>query len=178
MRAAENRSVRSLEPNFSVDFLRLQSEQHRHDTRNHLDIACRHKNDRLKHYGLHYSKYVGRFARGSDEDKSIERTLVDAFLICLSAANTLHQNLGAEQLSSSKIVPMNWWYSFADAAGRFGDACEKIDHMEEFVGLARQANLDIASWLVSVCESRGFDLISAIKVRREELVARQFYIQD
>lgn len=77
----------------SVDLLRLQREQYAHDKRNHSDILTLSKNDRLKHYGLHFAKYVGRLARGNDEPKSIERTIVDTCLVCLSAANTLHQKL-------------------------------------------------------------------------------------
>src|ERR1700691_3026520 len=117
----------------SNDLGRLQREQHAHDMRNHFDIISLHKTDRLKHYGLHFAKYVGRLARESAEAKPVERTLVDMLLVSLSAANTLHQDLSREDCllsrSSDQIDP---WRSFADAAGRFADACEKIDHMEEF----------------------------------------------
>jgi hypothetical protein len=77
------------------DLARLQCEQHSHDMRNHFDIISLHKTDRLKHYGLHFAKYVGRLAREAAEAKPVERTLVDALLVSLSAANTLHQDLGA-----------------------------------------------------------------------------------
>jgi hypothetical protein len=62
----------------------LQSAQYSHDMRNHFDILSLPKTDRLKHYGLHFAKYVGRLARGADEPKSVERTLVDAILVSLS----------------------------------------------------------------------------------------------
>lgn len=87
------------------ELLELQREQHRHDQRNHADIASLPKTDRLKHYGLHYAKYVGRLARGSDEAKSVERTLIDATLICLSAANALHQQLDRCSLNDSYPPP-------------------------------------------------------------------------
>ena len=74
----------------------LQRTQYAHDMRNHFDILSLHKNDRLKHYGLHFAKYVGRLARGTEETKPVERTLVDAILVSLSAANTLHQDLSKE----------------------------------------------------------------------------------
>src|SRR5258707_1695287 len=77
------------------DLLRLQREQYAHDRRNHSDILHLSKSDRLKHYGLHFAKYVGRLARGTEEQKSLERTVVDTFLVCLSAANTLHQELSS-----------------------------------------------------------------------------------
>jgi hypothetical protein len=158
---------------------RLQCEQHSHDLRNHFDIISLHKTDRLKHYGLHFAKYVGRLAREAAEEKPVERTLVDTFLVSLSAANTLHQDLSRENCllsrSSDQIDP---WRSFADAAGRFADACEKIDHMEEFVPLARRANVDIVNWIVNAATDRALDLQTVVSSRRAELAARQFYIRD
>ena|ERR1700691_721418 len=82
------------------ELLRMQREQFRHDERNHKDILCLPKPDRLKHYGLHYAKYVGRLARGSAEEKSNEQTLIDVILVTLSAANTLLQDLSKADLSS------------------------------------------------------------------------------
>jgi hypothetical protein len=158
---------------------KLQREQHAHDMRNHFDIVSLHKTERLKHYGLHFSKYVGRLARESAEPKPIERTLVDALLVVLSSANTLHQDLSKEDFprkdTQTQIDPLR---TFADAAGRFADACEKIDHLEEFLPLAREANRDIVRWLVAAADGRRIDLKSAISRRRSELAARHFYIED
>lgn len=161
----------------SEDLLRLQQEQFRHDQRNHSDIWCLPKPDRLKHYGLHFAKYVGRVARGADETKTVERTIVDTALVCLSAANVLHQHLQLKdaQAFKSQIDPLR---NFADAAGRFADACEKIDHLEEFLTIARTANEDVLSWVLTSAGERQFDLEGGIKQRRKELAARQFYIAD
>jgi hypothetical protein len=158
---------------------RLQREQFRHDQRNHLDILCMPKPDRLKHYGLHFAKYVGRLARGSAEPKPQKQTLVDALLISLSAANTLHQDLasiGGETTRRPDQIDPLWM--FADAAGRFADACEKLDHLEESVALARNANIDILHWLITTADELQFDLVAALCERRKELAARQFYITD
>jgi len=158
------------------ELLRLQREQHHHDKRNHSDILNLPKSDRLKHYGLHFAKYVGRLARGLDEAKSVEQTIVDTLLVGLSAANTLHQDLSAATrsiLRNSQVDPI---YAFADAMGRFADACEKIDHLEEFLSIARQANVDVLNWTIRTASERQIDLASAIQVRRKELAARQFYI--
>lgn len=163
----------------SVDLLRLQREQYAHDKRNHSDILTLSKNDRLKHYGLHFAKYVGRLARGNDEPKSIERTIVDTCLVCLSAANTLHQKLSDTHVCArerkAQIDPV---YVLADAAGRFADACEKIDHMEEFVPIARQANVDVMSWVLTAASERCLNLEHSLGARRKELAQRQFYVVD
>lgn len=161
------------------DLLRFQREQYNHDRRNHTDILNLPKTDRLKHYGLHFAKYVGRLARGADEPKSIERTVVDTCLVCLSTANTLHQELSSVQYSAQaffrQIDPV---YVLADAAGRFADACEKIDHVEEFIPLAKQANADVMRWVVIIASERQINLEPAMRSRRNELAARQFYVTD
>jgi hypothetical protein len=159
------------------DLGRLQREQFLHDRRNHADIHCLHKSDRLKHYGLHFAKYVGRLARGENEPKTVHRTLVDTILVSLSAANTLHQNLEKEDFSRPPTIndPLR---TFADAAGRFADACEKSDHLEDFTTIARRANADIMRFVISMTDEHSVELTREIKKRREELAARQFYITD
>jgi hypothetical protein len=155
----------------------LQRAQYAHDMRNHFDILSLHKNDRLKHYGLHYAKYVGRLARGAEETKSVDRTLVDAILVSLSTANTLHQDLSKEcfttHLRPKQIDPLR---TLADASGRFADACEKIDHMEEFLPLAKKANRDVMAWLLQEAEERSLPLVAQVEMRRKELADRHFYI--
>jgi hypothetical protein len=162
------------------ELLRMQREQFRHDERNHKDILCLSKPDRLKHYGLHYAKYVGRLARGAAEEKSDEQTLIDAILVSLSAANTLLQDLSkadllSKSLSSDQIDPLR---VFADAMGRFADACEKIDHFEDNHALALRANVDVVRWLLNAVAERNIDVHGAIKKRRGELAKRHFYIAD
>jgi hypothetical protein len=161
-----------------ADMLRLQQEQYRHDQRNHTDILHLSKNDRLKHYGLHFAKYVGRMARGSAEAIPYERTLVDTVLVSLSAANTLHQHLSAPAALSKDARQIDPLRTFADAAGRFADACEKIDHMEEFVPIARTANADVMSWALHQADERRIDIDEKLRQRRGELRGRQFYITD
>ncbi|MGB9367749.1 MAG: hypothetical protein WCE79_17225 [Xanthobacteraceae bacterium] len=162
------------------ELLRMQREQFRHDERNHKDILCLSKPDRLKHYGLHYAKYVGRLARGAAEEKSEEQTLVDAILVALSTANTLLQDLSKEDFSkkpalSEQIDPLR---VFADAMGRFADACEKIDHFEDNHALAHRANIEVLRWLLNTVGERNIDIAGAIKQRRAELSKRHFYIAD
>jgi hypothetical protein len=158
---------------------RLQQEQYQHDKRNHSDIICLPKPDRLKHYCLHFAKYVGRLARGSAERTPPNQTLTDALLVSLSAANTLHQNLGSIEpptiRRAGQIDPLR---VFADATGRFADACEKLDHLEDSFALARSANIDILFWVVTMAGEAEFDLGSALRDRRKELAARQFYVTD
>ncbi|TGV48456.1 hypothetical protein EN803_41820, partial [Mesorhizobium sp. M2D.F.Ca.ET.160.01.1.1] len=89
----------------------------------------------MKHYALHFSKYVGRLARGDLEQKPLDATLVDALLVALSAANALNQRLHTEDFHID-IRDDSTLEDLADAAGRFADACEKMDHLESFRDLA------------------------------------------
>lgn len=160
------------------DVLNLQREQYQHDQRNHFEVFSLPKTERLKHYGLHFAKYVGRFARGAEEPKPVARTLGDATLICLSAANSLHQKLGnAIEYGMAPQIHADPFRAFADASGRFADACEKIDHLEEFVSLARQANVDIFLWILAFSSDQGFDTLGALEARRKELAERAFYVR-
>ncbi|MEI9408593.1 hypothetical protein [Mesorhizobium salmacidum] len=161
-----------------ADMLRLQQDQYRHDARNHTDILHLSKNDRLKHYGLHFAKYVGRLARGSAELISYDRTIIDTMLVSLSAANTMHQHLEAPTHLTKEDRQIDPLRTYADAAGRFADACEKIDHLEEFIPIARKANTDIMAWAVQMACERDLDLESGLRRRRGELRDRAFYIRD
>ncbi len=159
--------------------LRLQREQFAHDRRNHTDVICLCRADRLKHYGLHFAKYVGRLVR-ANEVQPLNRTIVDAALVALSAANTLGQNLAdkfVERAEKGSYVS-DIVTDLADCAGRFADACEKIDHLEEFVSIANQANLDVIAWTLAAAQSADLDIEAAIALRRMELRKRAFFVVD
>ncbi|MBB3160101.1 hypothetical protein FHS25_000533 [Rhizobium laguerreae] len=156
-----------------LNFKDLQVAQQHYDMHNHLDILSLHKMERMKHYGLHYAKYVGRLARGNKEEKTLKATLVDTLLITLSAANALNQRLNISE--NSYLSDRSDILTFADAVGRFADACEKMDHLESFRELALAANSDILAWVVSCAGANGIDLLSGLEERREVLSHRQAY---
>ena len=154
-----------------------QQAQHEHDLKNHFDILSLSRLDRLKHYGLHFAKYAGRFARGEAEAKNRSETLTDAFLVALSAANALNQALPdvdggtADGDAPSDLV-------FTDQAGRFADACEKIDHLEEFRTIALNANAALVEWIVRLAAADGLDLDALIEERRRQLARRPVYAPE
>ena len=51
-----------------------------------------------------------------------------------------------------------------------------IDHLEDFTGIAKRANADIAQWLIDEFEAKKVDPMTALNERRAELAERQFYI--
>ena len=131
--------------------------------------------DRLKHYGLHFAKYAGRFARGEKELKSKAETLTDAFLVALSAANTLNQTLKNTNFeNNSRPADLE----FIDYAGRFADACEKIDHLEEFRTIALNANAALMEWIVRSAVVDGLALDALVDERRRQLARRPVYAPE
>ena len=156
-----------------MDMQERQRLQYEHDLKNHFDILSLSRSDRLKHYGLHFAKYAGRLARGPAEPKTREETLVDAFLVSLSAANALNQTLPT---ALSKGEPGD--LEFVNHAGRFADACEKIDHLEEFRSIALTANASIISWVLQAGEAHGLDIDHLASERRAQLAARAVYARN
>ncbi len=151
-----------------------QQAQHEHDLQWHFDVVSLPRVGRLKHYGLHFAKYAGRLARGDAETKSRTDTLVDAFLITLSAANALNQALpDVDGAQTDGHAPSD--LAFTDQAGRFADACEKIDHLEEFRTAALDANAALAEWIVHSAVAAGVDLDALIETRRRQLSRRPVY---
>ncbi|WP_430262235.1 hypothetical protein [Neorhizobium sp. DAR64862/K0K3] len=172
---ATRKSTRRVET--SVSMRDRQRAQHEHDLKNHFDILSLSRQDRLKHYGLHFAKYAGRFARGTSEVKTRRETLVDAFLVVLSAANALNQAL-ADLEHDSPVAEVPTDLAFTDHAGRFADACEKIDHLEEFRAIALAANAGLSEWLFCSAAAVGLDLDALIDERRQQLARRQVFAQE
>lgn len=157
--------------------LRWQQEQFQHDRRNHTDIICLSRTDRLKHYGLHYAKYAGRIAISRGDPDMLRKTLADATLVFLSAANVLSQRLDRVFTPRpQRGFLLGMLEDLTDAAGRFCDACEKIDHFEEFLSIAHSSNVDVFHWILAVTDERGFNLDELMAERRKQLVERQFLI--
>ena len=150
-----------------------QKDQYEHDMCNHFDILTLHKEDRLKHYAMHFAKYAGRLARGAREQKKPERTFIDALLVCLSAANTLHQKLSYDSSGANEVLLVR----LTDAAGRFNDATEKIDHIEPYIDIARASNQDILNALLDFATSKTIIVEKSLTDRRAELRDRQFFIR-
>lgn len=150
-----------------------QQDQYEHDRRNHFHILSLHKEDRLKHYALHFGKYAGRLARGTSDPKSPDETCIDGLLVCLSAANTLHQHLTHTPASSNATHLIR----LTSAAGKFCDAAEKIDHLEPFLDQASESNQELCDILLDYAIARGMDLEEKMRSRRAELKARKFFIR-
>ena len=151
-----------------------QRLQFTHDATNHQDIHCLGRTDRLKHYGLHFAKYCGRLARDGFEHGA-DKTLADWFLVALSASIALQDKLDNLSKLQSANTFEGAFLALCDASGRFCDACEKIDHLEEFREIATVANRDIVQLLRGVAAAGDRSLDELLRGRRGQLAERAFY---
>lgn len=135
--------------------LALQHAQLRHDERYHRDILLLSVSDRMKHFTLHFAKYVGYLVEALDQNDQdqYKKVLVDAFIIGLASANTLNIDLG--KLVDERREPMpedlhnlgrairrelgrpeddRMWIvkQLARQTARLSKACESLDHVESY----------------------------------------------
>jgi hypothetical protein len=135
----------------------LQLKQKKHDEEFHADIYYLPYPARMTHFVLHFAKYVGRFADLKNDDqeaaKKMEQTLVDTFIVTLSASDVLNLDFD-ERMAEMFGKPMKktlagwadlidhgdpmdlpqlreWWMSrMAVTTGKMAKALESLDHME------------------------------------------------
>jgi hypothetical protein len=132
----------------------LQARQREHDIKAHKDIYYLPNPERIKHFTFHIAKYAGRLALSDESEESFIRTLVDTFIIALSASELLAINLphevGVPKNTSTHVdlrdfglalstqlfkgaISRDWYFrQIARIAGQMSKACESLDHLEEF----------------------------------------------
>ena len=133
---------RNLEDKNKVSYLRwlsiifsLQKEQDIHDENYHRDIYFLNKHDRMRHYALHISKYVGFISLFSiDEYNSRQKkSIVDMTIICIAALNALQLDFGNHEevilysYSDEKIESI-----FFRAMSKLCKACETREHLDTY----------------------------------------------
>lgn len=155
-------------------FITWQQDQFEHDRKSHTDILYLHKLERLKHYGLHFAKYVGRLAKGPESDIPLEQTLLDTLLISLSSANALSLMLRRAPIKRRDSLTID----FACAVGDYCDAVEKFDHFEEALEKLKTANLEIFSISLEEAERLRLNVPARLQSRRNELRKRAFFVPD
>lgn len=184
----------------STRLLELQKSQQEHDRGHHRDIFSLSYPERMTHYVLHFSKYVGRLARDYADEKArkrqLEKTLADSFIVALASANTLnldlHQELndmtGGQAVSvaawSKKLDPddssramgevQEWLFQrMAVPTGRMSNALESLDHMESMTvrELLEEETVEIVSDLLIAGNRLSVDIGDVVEARWEEIEA-------
>ena len=178
--------------------IELQKRQKEHDRDHHRDIYTLPYPDRMNHYVLHFSKYVGRLSQDYAEEEQLaaqlEKTLADSFIVAIAGANTLNIDLQnqleemfgldansveewADLLNQSEedMDPdelKRWWLKrMAGPTGRMANALESLDHMEPINGrqILEDDIIEIIADLLIVASCLELDLIEVLEARWSEI---------
>lgn len=181
-----------------TELLTLQHQQQEHDREYHRDIYTLPYPDRMNHYILHFSKYVGRLSQDYPDDdmrgQQLEKTIADCFIVALATANTLNLNLQneleemfgleedniddwADMLNTSdemmKLEELQDWLfkQLATPAGNMANAMESLDHMESVDArqIWEEETIDIVANLMIASESLNPDLEKLLEERWTEI---------
>ena len=165
----------------------LQLRQLHHDMKAHQDVLYLPLPERMTHFALHLAKYSGRLAH-KDMSANLERTAVDAVIVCLAASNALkvqitshfketllfeHHSLKSlglalsDQENTTDIADC-YFRQLALAAGELATACEYLHHIEA----APHRKLMVDS-LARACRS-SITTFSTLPTDLETAVARKW----
>lgn len=184
---------------FAADeLIRLQREQLEHDEYYHREIARLDMKGRVTHLTLHFAKYVGYLGELCDNrnaDAEIQRILVDAFIISISAANTLNVRLSEKldselckkvslrelgiRLAHSHLmsdVPLSQLLltKLSQPTGRMAKACEGLDHIESsnFRAELVAGSIEIFRLTLAAAAKLDLDIVELSKTRLDEVKER------
>lgn len=177
------------------ELTKLQTRQWEHDRDYHHDIHCLSKLDRLNHYVHHYSKYVGRLAQEYDEERQrdvLTKTIADASIVSLAAANTLdlelqtefEETFGVSQDSVQEWVELvdttesnldvsetrEWLFKrLAIPTGNMADGLESLDHLESLnlSEILDENIVEVLSFLMVASHQIDEDFVELIEQRWE-----------
>jgi hypothetical protein len=174
--------------------LSLQLAQLQHDEAFHKEIRLLPVNERIKHFALHFAKYLGYLAEAQESHDvlQLERALVDTFIITIASANTLDLDLSkavsdlhcpnvenlmelgfqlARGIENRESDPFWFILRFARSTGRLAKACESLDHLEAFPFRETMTSsvLDIFKFVIVEAHSRQLDLVRLLRERLRDI---------
>lgn len=177
----------------------LQARQREHDIRAHQDIYYLPYPARMKHLTFHVAKYSGRLASKSISETELTRTLVDAFIISLAAADVLHLDF-SESLNKkvkidqypnlidfglalrdqpNKSEGLSDWYfrKVAYIAGRMAKACESLDHMEPipYREILSESVIELCRVTITAAAIQSINLLASTGERWEIIEAQRIF---
>ncbi len=149
----------------------------------------------MRHLTFHVAKYSGRLA-AAPSTKETGRTIVDAFIVSLSAADVLKISFAKEfekltRMSDHKGLSalgraldmegtadnvVEWYFrQLALIGARMAKACESLDHMESFPyrDTLSGAVIDLARACLVAASRVDLDLEAAVRRRWEEIEAQR-----
>lgn len=177
--------------------IQLQIEQQKHDIKAHKDIYWLPTSERIKHLTLHIAKYAGRLSDDQLNAAEYDKTLVDIYIILLSAADTLSIDLSEKidgignpgehadlsglgaSLGGQIIGESQGWYfrKLVSTAGKMAKACESLDHLEDFPSrqVLETSIVDLCVTTLAIAAIVNCDLAARINDRWMEVESMRVY---
>ncbi len=169
----------------------LQLRQRKHDEEHHRDVFYLPYPERMRHLVLHFAKYTGRLAAmgASSPPGTLATTLVDTFIVALSAAEMLKIDLAAAVLKDNveratslaeagqliggmngleqTAVREHLFRQLAQVTGKMAKACESLDHMEafEYRGTLTAGVVDVVRLCMVAASTAQLDLAHLVDER-------------
>ena len=187
--------------------LALQRAQLQHDERYHRDILLLPVGERMKHFALHFAKYVGYLFESLDQGDQdrYKKVIVDSLIIGLASANTLNVNLGESLDQPREPMPDSvallgdvlgrelgrpaddriWIIKqMARHTARLAKACESLDHVEgyPFRAVMEDSVLNLFKLLLSEAAFQKINISAMSGNRLEEVeskhILHRFFAQE
>lgn len=179
------------------ELTKIQQRQWQHDEGFHQDIHTLSKMERINHYALHFSKYVGRLSRDQPEEEregQVEKTIADGLIVAFATANTLELDLYTEleETFGESFEEVTEWADFLDnteedmdvpevrewlfnrlamPTGEIANAVESLDHVESMNlrEILDEELIQIISFLLVASNQLGLDPVELIEDRWETI---------
>jgi hypothetical protein len=156
---------------------RLQEFQAEHDAKHHGDVHGLPRAECIRHLVLHFAKYSGRLVDcTSHAEEMFSRTLVDTFIVSMSARNVL--GLPANELEYWQLPgpptspPLPFFrLALAKQAGLLAKACEALDHREQidYAGIYREGVNAILRAVIAISFAVEIDIATLTEERWKEI---------
>jgi len=175
---------------------KLQMHQRERYTCVHHDISCFPYPERIKHLTLHLAKYAAALAHEYNTPTEFIRTVVDVFIVCLSAAEILEIDLsnvaekwGASTADQSPLIKPglaiwereskvdvrqgSYFRDLSIIVGRMAAACEALDHRESvhYRSVLHDPIVELCRISFIMASALSLDLMSAVTGRWQEAKA-------
>ena len=177
----------------------LQIAQRTHDQQFHRDVFHLASPERVKHYCLHFAKYVGRIVRETGDEEELKATLqvtlIDAMIISLAFSDVLNVDLdeALEATFGKRAKPgLDGWvslidtakkpmdlsevraYAFEKGATATGELCKVAESLDHIESLDPRSLLTegLIAWLALILVSANhlhIDLVASVETRWKEI---------
>lgn len=161
----------------------LQYYQKDHDLKFHADVWNQFIPERLQHYALHLSKYMGEISDhiiGRSSARDVSEVLLDIMILCTSSANAVNVKIYSDELP--KMEKCSLYTGFLYLSSYSGIYCKAVDkalHMEPYN--SKMVIIDSVRnmfWVSAKLSGRNLnDIVPSFKERLDQVKQRSVFAE-